>query len=398
MQGGPQLARLNFVLDRILQTDKRAGRSTHQGTDRHEKPRVMLSASHAFGLPRWLLRRLTLLSILLRCAWAQPSHAQSAVVDIGAGTGLPGSAVDVTTTLSTSEGAVLAATINDITFYKRAMSLGPSDCRINPATAKSLSAFVVHDNRGARTLRVSVQSIFSPPPIHDGPLYTCTVHIAPTTSPGRYPLIISNARGFGPTGAELRHVSGTGGSVAVTIVLVPSATPSPSATPTPTPTPTQVVDPCPPDVILDPPAGLPGSQVMFSGRCDFVQSGRHASVYFDDALVATVMGDADGNYSGVLTIPADAPVGAHQINIVNPHVLAAAPFEVIAVPVTCAGDCNGDDIITIDEILQVVTIAFGDAAPDSCPSVDANGDGTATIDELLAAVRSALSGCSPSPG
>lgn len=358
----------------------------------------MLSASQGFGLPRGLLRHLALVSVLLYGAWAQTAQAQSAVIDIVNSVGRPGNGVDVTVTLTTSGGAMVAATVNDITFYKRVMSLGPTDCRINPATAKSLSAAVVHETRSARTVRLFVQSIFSPPPIQDGLLYTCTFHIAPTTLPGKYPLINSTARGFGPTGVELPRVTGTGGSLEVAIVLVPSATPTASATPTPTASPTPTVQPCPPDVTLDPPAGPPGSQVMFSGRCDLIQSGRHAAVYFDDAQVTNVTGDAVGNYSGVLTIPADAPVGAHQIRLVNLHVIAAATFQVTAPPPACAGDCNGDGVITIDELVQVVAIAFGDAPASSCPSVDANGDGSATIGELLAAVRHAVDGCGPPPG
>jgi pseudomonalisin len=59
----------------------------------------------------------------------------------------------------------------------------------------------------------------------------------------------------------------------------------------------------------------------------------------------------------------------------------------------CAGDCNGDGAVTVDEILTGVNIALG-ATPDSqCPGLDANGDAMVTVDELLQAVDHALNGC-----
>jgi hypothetical protein len=59
----------------------------------------------------------------------------------------------------------------------------------------------------------------------------------------------------------------------------------------------------------------------------------------------------------------------------------------------CAGDCNSDGSVTVDEVLQGVNIALGSALATDCAAVDANNDGTVTINELLAAVNSALSGC-----
>ncbi|MFI5364254.1 MAG: Ig-like domain-containing protein [Candidatus Binatia bacterium] len=71
-----------------------------------------------------------------------------------------------------------------------------------------------------------------------------------------------------------------------------------------------------------------------------------------------------------------------------------------ATPVPCAGDCNSDQQITVDELLTLVNIALGDAALMSCQVGDVNGDGQITIDEVLVAVHNALAGCggaSPTP-
>lgn len=354
----------------------------------------MLSSDPASRPPRRLLRALIWSAVLLRVAATHTVWAQSAVIDVGSAIGRPGDAVDVAVSLTTSGGAALAATANDLIINKRVMTVAPGDCRINPSSGQTLTATVLRDSSGTRTLRLFVQSIYTNPPIHDGPLYICTVHIAPTTLPGSYPLTIRTAQGFGPTGVEVPRVTGNGGSVVVTLVLVPSPTPSPTRTPTPTPSPTPTLDPCPRNLTVDPSAGPPGSQVTLAGRCYFLHSGRSGSVYFDDAQVGTVAGDTNGNYSGVLAIPKDAAPGTHVIHILSPREIAAVPFQVT----NCAGDCNGDGAITIDDLLQVVAIAFGDAPLTSCPSADTNGDGLVTIDEMLNVVQRALSGCGPPPG
>ncbi|MFN8640968.1 MAG: M4 family metallopeptidase [Candidatus Binatia bacterium] len=62
-------------------------------------------------------------------------------------------------------------------------------------------------------------------------------------------------------------------------------------------------------------------------------------------------------------------------------------------PGGCAGDCNGDAAVTIDELVKSVSIALGSAAPAVCAAVDADGDGQVTIAELVRAVNAALGGC-----
>lgn len=70
-------------------------------------------------------------------------------------------------------------------------------------------------------------------------------------------------------------------------------------------------------------------------------------------------------------------------------------FTVRAVAGLCAGDCNGDGEVTIDELIRGVNIALGTLPLDACPSLDSGGDGEVTIDELISAVNDALAGCLP---
>ena len=68
-------------------------------------------------------------------------------------------------------------------------------------------------------------------------------------------------------------------------------------------------------------------------------------------------------------------------------------------PPECAGDCNNDPSVTVDELITGVNIATGTSSLDSCPQngrllppFDTNYDGQVTIDEILKAVNNALEG------
>jgi len=60
---------------------------------------------------------------------------------------------------------------------------------------------------------------------------------------------------------------------------------------------------------------------------------------------------------------------------------------------TCVGDCSGDHMVTVDEILTMVNIALGNAPVSECTAGDANGDGMITVDEILTAANNALNCC-----
>jgi hypothetical protein len=59
----------------------------------------------------------------------------------------------------------------------------------------------------------------------------------------------------------------------------------------------------------------------------------------------------------------------------------------------CAGDCNGDGMVTVNELILGVNIALGTQPASVCTAIDTNGDGMVTINELIAAVTRALNGC-----
>jgi Tol biopolymer transport system component len=62
-------------------------------------------------------------------------------------------------------------------------------------------------------------------------------------------------------------------------------------------------------------------------------------------------------------------------------------------PEPCAGDCDRDGTVTVDELVLGVAIALGDAALEQCAMLDRDGDAGVTVDEVVAAVHIALEGC-----
>lgn len=63
----------------------------------------------------------------------------------------------------------------------------------------------------------------------------------------------------------------------------------------------------------------------------------------------------------------------------------------------CPADCNGDDEVTIDELVTAVNEALG-ALVGACPAADQDEDGSVMVDELVRGVRAALEGCAAAAG
>jgi hypothetical protein len=57
-----------------------------------------------------------------------------------------------------------------------------------------------------------------------------------------------------------------------------------------------------------------------------------------------------------------------------------------------AGDSNGDDAVTVDELIRGVNCALGNQAADTCAAFDLDGNGWVTVDEIITAVNNALDG------
>jgi hypothetical protein len=61
----------------------------------------------------------------------------------------------------------------------------------------------------------------------------------------------------------------------------------------------------------------------------------------------------------------------------------------------CAGDCNADLDLTIDELLGNVGIALEQRLLGLCPVADSNRDQHIAVEELVGMTRTVLNGCAP---
>lgn len=77
----------------------------------------------------------------------------------------------------------------------------------------------------------------------------------------------------------------------------------------------------------------------------------------------------------------------------GPKLWAVPALESIINPFVCPGDCDGNDLVTVNELVTGVGTSLGSSTTASCTAMDRNGDGRVTVDELVAAVNAALRGC-----
>jgi hypothetical protein len=75
------------------------------------------------------------------------------------------------------------------------------------------------------------------------------------------------------------------------------------------------------------------------------------------------------------------------------HTAASGSPTATGGPATCVGDCNGNRVVSIDELVTAVNIALGSANVAVCPAADPSHSGMVTVDELVVAVAQALRGC-----
>ena len=60
---------------------------------------------------------------------------------------------------------------------------------------------------------------------------------------------------------------------------------------------------------------------------------------------------------------------------------------------SCVGDCNSNDVVSIDELAKSVSLATRSVSASGCQASDVDGNDRISIDELVSAVNEALGGC-----
>jgi hypothetical protein len=142
--------------------------------------------------------------------------------------------------------------------------------------------------------------------------------------------------------------------------------------------------------------GLPAGDTLFAARIkdgDEEEFGapREIVVRIGDPAAATATPTATRRPSDTPTIRATATDTATRA-----PTRTATPTPTGSTPTPgdfCVGDCNGNSQVSIDELTQVLNVAFGQTPLAQCPAADAGGDGAVGIPDMITAVGSALSGC-----
>jgi len=336
--------------------------------------------------------------------------------------GAPGETVYVAVQIET-DGLQLGSVRNDISFEFPQLSVNyrgvTPDCFLAAGVGRQLDIGLA--DGGAR-LRAAVTPIFPSGTIRDGMLYTCGFTVSPQAPTGVYSLAVS--------GLEVELMDGT--PIAKPVAEEGSITVRP------------------PDSVVIGAAqesGFAGGLVTVpvllaangrrvaatvnavnfnravlrlhrnGGQPDCAVNpllGKLFSVFVPadgDSLLAQVLPEPgvdpmeDGElYRCTFEINPQAPIGSTTLEVANvaafdPEgvelvgVIGANGAVIVEAGLPCAGDCDDDGAVTVDELVRAVNIALGLDEVESCPSLDRDLNQVVTVEELVAAVGDALMGC-----
>ncbi|MFQ5665153.1 MAG: hypothetical protein ACE5I7_01850 [Candidatus Binatia bacterium] len=333
----------------------------------------------------------------------------------------PGELVQVAVRLE-SVGASVAGTQNDIGFDGVFISIvakpsGRPDCTVNPDIDKAATSFGFRPAGCADSQCVSVRAIVfstaNSDPIADGAvLYTCTVRVASDAAETVHPLVASNVVFSTPEGRPVPGATGRSGAIVVGPVdgHQPPGAPLPSAAATATAVPpSRTGAPTVTPTAASPQrSDAPVPQAMAAGDNGGCQIARpHASPLACVLLLlplALLMLRRKTRSACAIATERQRP------GVLMALVLSALVALAGVRPATghlaelCAGDCNGDDIVTVDELITGINMALTKVPADSCPSFcdpicgpicepPCPAVNLPTVTVLVRAVNNALHGC-----
>jgi FG-GAP-like repeat len=276
-------------------------------------------------------------------------------------TAVAGDSTAVAVSLQSGNGVVVGVQ-NEIRFDPSRLSLTPADCSVNPIIGESLTVGIHVEDAQHAVLRAVVLSLQSLDPIPDGELYRCTFAVLSGTLPEKYQLHVTGAMASDAVGNAIAGLTTRDGSInvlapdtisSVTPTLTPTATRSatptstPVASPSPSPSPTEMAT-----VSHTPPPTMPPT------------------------IVPTVTAAPE---------PTTTPM---------PTTSTAQTVTATVSASSCVGDCDGNNVVTVEELVRAVDITLG-ATSLPCARIDRDQNGRVTIDELVTAVGNAIDGCQP---
>lgn len=148
---------------------------------------------------------------------------------------------------------------------------------------------------------------------------------------------------------------------------------------------------------------------IFATHREYAGYGQPDTTFATDNIIAAIpSAERDGHILTVARMTDGAMLAAKTVTVVD-QVTAPSPTateSITALPTAsptaspttapgsgCVGDCDQGGSVSIDELVRGVDMSLGKSDVGACSAFDANGDQRVTVDELIRAVNAALSGC-----
>ncbi|MEO8604696.1 MAG: hypothetical protein ABI629_19160 [bacterium] len=297
-------------------------------------------------------------------ATGTPTETPTALIRVAAigGAARPGDNIDISFDFADEDGLVYGLSFDllvDSSVFE-VISIS-TRCRTDPTqTTHQLSVSLALDPFvpvGKRRFRfVLVDSLMQGNRLRPGPIVRCTLPVSATAPLGDSPLQVARLLPGDSDGTLLSALAVDG------VLLVDPDAPLPTETPTNTPT---------------------ASATPTGTATRTATATVSATPSFTTTPTATVSATPSATATPIPTeTPSPSPTPT-DTPLPTPS----------ATPPPCPGDCNGDGVVSISELITAVNISIGAQPLSACPAIDRNGNGQVTIDELIAAVNSATGGC-----
>jgi len=197
----------------------------------------------------------------------------------------------------------------------------------------------------------------------------------PTASPSASPpaTVTSTTTPTGPPSGPATH----------TPTASPSVTPTPTRTASLTATATSTASRTP--------TVTAGSTRTPTGSTTPVSSGTPSATRTASATPSATVA-ATSSPTATRTAPSSPTNPPPPTASATPTVTLSANPTPTATGAPCAGDCNDDHVVSIDELITGVNIALGSLPVDACPAFE-NAQGEVDIAQLIKGVSGALNGC-----
>jgi hypothetical protein len=171
-------------------------------------------------------------------------------------------------------------------------------------------------------------------------------------------------------------------------------TPPPSSTPTQTPTVTDTPEPTATHTVTETPTETPiPTETATSTATDTSTPTATPTSTATETDTPTATSSPSPTRTSTPTVTStptstSTPTATHSATAT----LTQTPTLSPTLP-PCVGDCNGNHVVTVDELVRGVNIALGNLPLTQCLAFDPTSDGSVAIGELIQGVNNALRGC-----